>query len=166
MEPQHPNSLCAHRVLNAAMEVFCKEGYNASIDAVSQHAGVARQTIYNNFGNKQQLFCEAPRFPELAAGFHEIFMIHGHHQIAGILEQAMRAGQLRQEDPTETAQAFLDMLVSAEKSRCMFGCEMPRITPETELQRTRHVVAAFLRAYATHSLTTPPVSSPEDCPIS
>lgn len=216
MEPQHPNSLCAHRVLNAAMEVFCKEGYNASIDAVSQHAGVARQTIYNNFGNKQQLFCEAlrysvinlfsvlvtaegplearllqfglkfrevvlseksmqmhrlmvseaPRFPELAAGFHEIFMIHGHHQIAGILEQAMRAGQLRQEDPTETAQAFLDMLVSAEKSRCMFGCEMPRITPETELQRTRHVVAAFLRAYATHSLTTSPVSSPEDCPIS
>ena len=216
MEPQHPSSLCAHRVLEAAMEVFCKEGYRASIDAVSQRAGVARQTIYNNFGNKQQLFgealrysvinlfsvlvstegpletrllqfglkfrevvlsekslqmqrlmiSEAPRSPELAAGFHKIFMIHGHHQIADILEKFMQAGQLRQEDPTETAQAFLDMLVSAEKSRYMFGYEMPRTTPEAELQRTRHVVAAFLRAYATHSQTTQPVSSPEDCPIS
>jgi len=46
-------------VLQAAQEVFCTAGYRASIDAVATRAGVARQTIYNNFGNKQKLFSRA-----------------------------------------------------------------------------------------------------------
>lgn len=45
--------------LQAAQEIFCESGYRASIDAVATRAGVARQTIYNNFGNKQQLFSQA-----------------------------------------------------------------------------------------------------------
>lgn len=47
---------CPDRVLEAAFEVFCESGYRASIDAVAKRAGVVRQTIYNNFENKEALF--------------------------------------------------------------------------------------------------------------
>ncbi|WP_083930526.1 TetR/AcrR family transcriptional regulator C-terminal domain-containing protein [Chitiniphilus shinanonensis] len=50
---------CAARVLDAALEVFCESGYRSSIDAVAARAQVARQTIYNHFGNKEALFCVA-----------------------------------------------------------------------------------------------------------
>lgn len=62
----HPD--CSARVLDAAFEVFCESGYRASIDAVAKRAGVARQTIYNNFPNKEVLFSAA-----MAAGVKALF---------------------------------------------------------------------------------------------
>lgn len=47
---------CADRILDAALDVFCEQGYRASIEAVASRANVARQTIYNHFGSKQALF--------------------------------------------------------------------------------------------------------------
>lgn len=47
---------CPHRILEAALEVFCEHGYRASIDAVASRANVARQTIYNHFRSKEALF--------------------------------------------------------------------------------------------------------------
>lgn len=64
----HPHPDCLSRLLDAAFEVFCESGYSASIDAVAKHAGVARQTIYNNFPGKEALFSAA-----MAAGVHELF---------------------------------------------------------------------------------------------
>lgn len=49
------------RLLQAATEVFLDCGYDASIDSIVGHAGVARQTFYNHFENKQSLFAEAMR---------------------------------------------------------------------------------------------------------
>lgn len=46
------------RLLEAACEVFRNEGYRVSIDRIAQRAGVARQTLYNHFPNKQALFAE------------------------------------------------------------------------------------------------------------
>lgn len=57
--PQAVSSDTVSCVLQAALEVFCSAGYRTSIDAVATRAGVARQTIYNNFGNKQNLFSKA-----------------------------------------------------------------------------------------------------------
>ncbi len=56
------------RVLDAAFEVFCESGYRASIDAVAKRANVARQTVYNNFPNKEALFSAA-----MATGVHALF---------------------------------------------------------------------------------------------
>lgn len=56
------------RLLEAAFDVFCESGYQASIDAVAKRANVARQTIYNNFSGKEALFSAA-----VAAGVHELF---------------------------------------------------------------------------------------------
>jgi TetR/AcrR family transcriptional repressor of mexJK operon len=49
------------RLLNAATEVFLEHGYGASVDMLVARAGVARQTFYNHFQNKAQLFAEAMR---------------------------------------------------------------------------------------------------------
>jgi TetR/AcrR family transcriptional repressor of mexJK operon len=49
------------RLLAAATEVFLEHGYGASVEMLVQRAGVARQTFYNHFENKESLFAEAMR---------------------------------------------------------------------------------------------------------
>jgi TetR/AcrR family transcriptional repressor of mexJK operon len=45
------------RIIDAARRVFFREGFtNASIDAILAEACVSRQTIYNNFSGKEELF--------------------------------------------------------------------------------------------------------------
>lgn len=46
-------------VLASAAELFCERGINATgIDAIIDHAGVAKMTLYNNFGSKAELVAE------------------------------------------------------------------------------------------------------------
>jgi TetR/AcrR family transcriptional repressor of mexJK operon len=44
-------------IVDAALSVFAREGYGqASIEAIAETAGVAKPTIYNHFGGKENLF--------------------------------------------------------------------------------------------------------------
>ena len=44
-------------ILEAALEVFAEVGYpHANVDVIANRAGVAKPTIYNHFGDKEQLF--------------------------------------------------------------------------------------------------------------
>jgi AcrR family transcriptional regulator len=44
-------------ILEAAAAIFCQQGFaGASIDAVASKAGVSRQTVYNQIGDKEKLF--------------------------------------------------------------------------------------------------------------
>lgn len=52
---------CRARLIQAAAEVFVEEGYRASIERVATRAGVARQTLYNHFPCKADLFGEVVR---------------------------------------------------------------------------------------------------------
>jgi len=46
----------AAAILAAAKRLFLRQGFgNVSMDAVAQEAGVAKQTVYNHFGNKEDL---------------------------------------------------------------------------------------------------------------
>jgi TetR/AcrR family transcriptional repressor of mexJK operon len=45
-------------ILSAAKTVFLRDGYGASLDSIAEAAEVARQTVYNQFGSKEQLFAE------------------------------------------------------------------------------------------------------------
>jgi len=44
------------RIVSAAKDVFLREGYGTSIDSIVQAAGIARQTLYNHFTSKKDLF--------------------------------------------------------------------------------------------------------------
>jgi len=44
-------------IIDAALRVFAREGYGqASVDAIAAEAGVAKPTIYNHLGGKENLF--------------------------------------------------------------------------------------------------------------
>jgi AcrR family transcriptional regulator len=45
-------------ILSAAKTVFLRDGYGASLESIAEAAAVARQTVYNQFGSKEQLFTE------------------------------------------------------------------------------------------------------------
>jgi TetR/AcrR family transcriptional repressor of mexJK operon len=45
-------------ILDAAKSVFMREGYGTSLDAIARAAQVSRQTLYNQFKNKEHLFKE------------------------------------------------------------------------------------------------------------
>lgn len=49
---------CRSRLIQAATEVFIEEGYRASVERVAIRASVARQTLYNHFPSKADLFGE------------------------------------------------------------------------------------------------------------
>lgn len=46
------------RLLQAATDAFMEEGYRASVDRIAARAGVAKQTLYNHFPSKDELFAE------------------------------------------------------------------------------------------------------------
>ncbi|MFJ2773803.1 TetR/AcrR family transcriptional regulator [Streptomyces sp. NPDC087300] len=47
-------------ILDAAFAVFAREGYaKACVEAIAGEAGVAKPTVYNHFGGKEQLFRDA-----------------------------------------------------------------------------------------------------------
>jgi len=49
-------SATRERLIEAAREVFMHDGYRASMDAIAARAGVAKQTLYNHFPSKADLF--------------------------------------------------------------------------------------------------------------
>jgi AcrR family transcriptional regulator len=55
-----PTSSCLNKrqkIIQAASEAFLQNGYqNASMENIAALAGVAKQTLYNHFGNKDALF--------------------------------------------------------------------------------------------------------------
>lgn len=55
--PETPSD-CRSRLLQAACEVFAAEGYRAGVDRIAAQAGVAKQTLYNHFPSKADLFAE------------------------------------------------------------------------------------------------------------
>jgi AcrR family transcriptional regulator len=60
--PQRGNYNKRCRIIEAATQVFCRDGFiGASIDAVAAEAGVSRQTIYNQMVDKETLFAEVVR---------------------------------------------------------------------------------------------------------
>jgi TetR/AcrR family transcriptional regulator, transcriptional repressor for nem operon len=50
----------AERALASAMDVFWRHGYeNTSLDALMQEMGIARQSLYDTFGDKRALYFKA-----------------------------------------------------------------------------------------------------------
>ena len=73
--PSGPSPLRAReRILTAAAELFRAQGYEASMDAIATAADVSKQTLYNQFGSKEELFkaIVAVRAEELRAPLSDV----------------------------------------------------------------------------------------------
>ena len=54
---EHPKPSRRDLILEAARAIFLRESYTgASMESVAKQAGVSKQTIYNHFANKDELF--------------------------------------------------------------------------------------------------------------
>jgi AcrR family transcriptional regulator len=52
----HPKVSARERLLESANELFYREGvHSVGIDRVIEHAGVAKASLYNTFGSKEEL---------------------------------------------------------------------------------------------------------------
>ena len=78
------------RLIQAAREAFREEGYRASVDRIAARAGVAKQTLYNHFSSKEDLFAEIAR---LGAETITVSLDHG----TDVCESLLRFGAAFQE---------------------------------------------------------------------
>jgi TetR/AcrR family transcriptional repressor of mexJK operon len=69
-EPTRPSSQRKRQaILDAAETVFLRDGFvGASVDEVAQLSGVSKQTIYNHFGSKEDLFVALVSWMSASAG--------------------------------------------------------------------------------------------------
>ena len=70
-----PTPSVRERIIEGAADLFRENGYDVSMEAIAQAAGVSKQSLYNHFGSKEELFksiislrSEALRAPLLEAG--------------------------------------------------------------------------------------------------
>ncbi|MEM9015851.1 MAG: TetR/AcrR family transcriptional regulator [Verrucomicrobiota bacterium] len=62
MPPGRPKAFDPHEVLRAALGVFWTKGFEAtSVSDLTKATGLGRQSLYNEFGDKEQLFLDAIR---------------------------------------------------------------------------------------------------------
>lgn len=197
---------CRVRLVQAATEAFIAEGYHASVDRIATRAGVAKQTLYNHFPRKADLFAEVigqatvellvalgddgedlrerltrfgvryrekllgtaglglyrtlvaetPRFPELAAAFYRAGPEQTARRLRAVLEDAMRRGELRADDPGFATTLLLSMLVGVERSCQLFAVDS---SPEPDPALAGRIVDCFLRAFAPEAPHTPPTAA-------
>ena len=125
-------------ILRAAAELFLSHGFQGtSMDAVAQHAGVSKQTVYSHFANKEELFQACISNKVAGYGFAETAMVDD-----GDLRGALLA----------IARQFADLLFDPEvvaMHRVVMGeaASQPRIAAlffESGPKRTKAAVCDFL----------------------
>ena len=87
---------------------------------------------------------EVPRFRALARAMYDAGAGQMVREIAAYLERAMRAGELRRDDPQFAAELLLGMLAGHDRVKRLFGVERANGADEA---RSRQIVDCFLRAY-------------------
>lgn len=90
------------------------------------------------------MMAEAARFPVLASAVYAVGPAQTIRQLAGLLDKAMQAGQLRKDTPEFAAEMLMAMLTGLERTRALFGIDQTT-ADEAKIER---VVDCFLRAYA------------------
>jgi len=88
-------------------------------------------------------FCD----PAAAERFYELGPGRGRDRTAAFMRRQMKAGNLREANPLEAADAFLDLIVSSRRlTAIVLGQPLERGSPRT---RVRSAVDIFMRYYGT-----------------
>ena len=88
---------------------------------------------------------EIPRFRALAKAMYAASAGETVRRLARRLETAMRAGELRRDEPQFAAELLLGMLTGQDRIKRLF-CVLDRADPDS--QHTARIVECFLRAYS------------------
>jgi TetR/AcrR family transcriptional repressor of mexJK operon len=87
---------------------------------------------------------EVPRFRPLARSMYAAGAGQTVRRLAGCLQKAMDAGQLRFDDPELAAELLMGMLVGQDRTKRLFGVANGKAG---DAQRAERIVDCFLRAY-------------------
>jgi TetR/AcrR family transcriptional regulator, transcriptional repressor for nem operon len=81
-----PREFEQEKVLEKAMQLFWEKGYEAtSISDLEEHLGLGRQSIYNVFGDKRQIFLKAlASYAQTSCDVVDRLLIHGHEGLESI----------------------------------------------------------------------------------
>ena len=129
----------AEAILGAAAELFLSQGFQGtSMDAVAQRAGVSKQTVYNHFANKEDLFKACIGAKVAGYGFDEAALVDDDDLRQALLTIARR---------------FVDLLFDPDvvaMHRVVMGeaASQPRIASlffESGPKQTKSAVCSFLR---------------------
>lgn len=114
-------------VLGRAVELFRARGYEASsTNALIEHMGIGRGSLYETFGTKSALFDEAIRRYELSA-------------FGGLIARLEASS-----DPLETIRRFFAAIGAGHANGNVHGCLMVNTT--VELARHDEATARFISA--------------------
>lgn len=100
-----------NRLLRAAVEIFMEEGYGASMDRIASRAGMARQTLYNHFACKNDLFSEVAHMTASA------ILVSLEGDAENIREHLLRFGTILRQKALRTEGLAMFRTLSAEAHR-------------------------------------------------
>ena len=131
-----------HRLLESAAAEFARAGLQrASVDEISLAAGLAKGTVYNYFGSKEELFLAVveeacARAADAGAPAEAPYV----DELTAILTVGAERGEVRRDTPAETLALALAGLADLALVRCWAsGASTPRLDEIPEL-----VVSLFL----------------------
>ena len=131
----HDSTDCRSRLIQAATEVFINEGYRASVERVAVRAGVARQTLYNHFPSKADLFGEVIK--QVTAAL--LVALDGSTQ--GLRERLLRFGvAFRTKALSVEGLGFYRALIAETKRFPELAATFYRTGPGQTAARLRHVL--------------------------
>lgn len=133
---------CRARLLQAATEVFAAEGYRVGVDRIAAHAGVAKQTLYNHFPSKAELF---------GAVIHRVtdeLLVTLDDDGTGLRERLVGfAVRYREKLLSPDGLCFYRMLLAESVRFPELAASFYRAGPAQTTARLREVLAAAMRSY-------------------
>jgi len=136
-------------VLNCARELFEQEGFHATgVDRILEKAGVAKMTLYNNFGSKDQLIAE-------------VLTRSSVNQVERIREHVLGISTDPYEQILAVFQALGERFQDPEFCGCMFQAaiaEFPNFDSEpakAALEHHRRITAVFFDLCTNANLSEP-----------
>lgn len=103
-------------------------------------------TSHESLSMQRLAAAEALRFPEIGRIFYEEGIRPGHVQLAQRFKAAMDAGELRNTDPVDLVETFLDLCAGWPLRRVIWNLEPPPTDAQIDA-RVRDVVRAFMEGW-------------------
>ncbi|MCW2498105.1 TetR/AcrR family transcriptional regulator [Jatrophihabitans sp.] len=135
-EPAAPGGSARERLLAAANELFYREGiHTVGIDRVIERAGVAKASLYNTFGSKDELI--------------RAYLQERHARTAGRIGAAMERYSTPREKLLAIFESQADYFTSSEFRGCAFMNASAETQPGSSIEQVSDEYRGWIRALFT-----------------